>query len=79
MDRYRQSCSPVFFWLLIIFIALINLSYSNSYCGDTSATTGNEKTIKREVQGKEPALLVGINDYAYVTKLKGAVNRTSLV
>jgi uncharacterized caspase-like protein len=53
---------------MAIAIALLNFSPSKAFCSDTKAM------VKNELKSKKLALLVGINDYPYVTKLKGAVN-----
>mgnify|MGYP001764312284 CR=1 FL=1 len=68
MDRGKRSCSPFHFRLMVIAVALLSFSPSNAFCSDSKAL------ITKESKSKKLALLVGINDYPYIAKLKGAVN-----
>jgi hypothetical protein len=49
-------------------LAWLSFSPSNAFCSDSKALIANDS------KPKKLALLVGINDYPYVTKLRGAVN-----
>jgi len=53
---------------MVIAVALLNFLPLNAFSSDSKTL------VKNEAKSKKLALLVGINDYPYVTKLKGAVN-----
>ena len=68
MDRCKRSCSPLLFGWMVMAVALLNFFPSNAFCSDSKALINNE------TKSKKLSFLVGINDYPYVAKLRGAVN-----
>ena len=68
MDRCKKSYSPFLFWLMVIAVAILDFFPANAFCSDSKAL------INKDTKSKKLAFLVGINDYPYVTKLRGAVN-----
>lgn len=68
MGRCKRFCAWLFFWPATAAIALAIFGFSNAFCSN------NATILNNEAKENKLALLVGINDYPYVTKLKGAAN-----
>ena len=74
MARWNQSHAVGYVQLFVLAIVFCFLSCSNVSTGNPPAGTAPGKATQAQVKYNKLALLVGINDYKYVTKLKGAVN-----
>ncbi|MFC1793254.1 caspase family protein [Planctomycetota bacterium] len=74
MTNRRRFCCAVSVGLVSVAIAYVTLIY---LCWATDCAAGETNAMNAagaQVKYKKLALIVGINDYKYVTKLKGALN-----
>jgi hypothetical protein len=84
MKRYGQIFVSFFLFLISIAIVLVFLSYSNSFCKDTTVMTKKKEEIQKNVKDPKLAFLVGIDNYKYsgetnFKNLKGAVNDVKIL
>ena len=74
MTNGRRFCCAVSVGSIGFAIACVTLIYLYCATDGAAADTNAKNAAGAQVKYKKLALLVGINDYKYVTKLKGAVN-----
>lgn len=74
MSGCNRSCYVLFVRLAALLIAFGSLSCSSAVTNKPPAAPAPGKLPEAQGSSQKLALLVGINDYKYVTKLKGTVN-----